>query len=160
MRQRAALPFGPGGPGDKARPGRGNATLFVSMSGSDIATGALDRMYPGSGKFTEDWVQMNLSSSTQWDGFAHVFHNGVGYNGVPAEPSPVTFAFDVRSGKWETLNANTPQPSMDHRGLLVLPEGLVIVGGMEKSQQEDIRQAKANWEDYRNRKTQERTRCH
>lgn len=79
-----ALPFGPGGPGDKARPGRGNATLFVSMSGSDIATGALDRIYPGSGKFTEDWVQMNLSSSTQWDGFAHVFHNGVGYNGAPA----------------------------------------------------------------------------
>jgi N-acetylneuraminic acid mutarotase len=61
--------------------------------------------------------------------------NGVGYNGVPAEPSPATFAFDVRSGKWETLNANTPQSSMDHRGLLVLPEGLVIVGGMEKGQQ-------------------------
>jgi kynurenine formamidase len=79
-----ALPFGPGGPGDKARAGRGNATLFVSMSGTDIEAGALDRMHPGSGKFTEDWVTMNLSSSTQWDGFAHAFHNGKGYNGVPA----------------------------------------------------------------------------
>jgi kynurenine formamidase len=79
-----ALPFGPGGPGDKARAGRGNATLFVSMSGTDIETGALDRMHPGSGKFTEDWVTMNLSSSTQWDGFAHAFHNGLGYNGTPA----------------------------------------------------------------------------
>jgi N-acetylneuraminic acid mutarotase len=62
-------------------------------------------------------------------------YNGVGYNGTPAEPSPVTFAFNARSGKWETLNEHTPQPTMDHRGLLVIPEGLVIVGGMEKGQQ-------------------------
>jgi N-acetylneuraminic acid mutarotase len=62
-------------------------------------------------------------------------YNGIGYNGIPAEPSPVTFAFNVRSGKWETINEHTPQPSMDHRGLLVLPEGLVMVGGMEKEQQ-------------------------
>jgi N-acetylneuraminic acid mutarotase len=61
--------------------------------------------------------------------------NGIGYNGVPAEPSPVTFAFNARSGKWETLNENTPQPTMDHRGLVVIPEGLVVVGGMEKAQQ-------------------------
>ena len=62
-------------------------------------------------------------------------YNGVGYNGQPAEPSPVTFAFNVRSGKWETLNLNTPDPTMDHRGLLVIQEGLVIVGGMQKGQQ-------------------------
>lgn len=62
-------------------------------------------------------------------------YNGMGYNGVPAEPSPVTFAFNLRSGKWETLNEHTPQPTMDHRGLVVLPEGLLIVGGMEKGQQ-------------------------
>ena len=62
-------------------------------------------------------------------------YNGIGYNGVPSEPSPVTFAFDVRSGKWETVNLHTPQPTMDHRGLLVLPQGLVIAGGMEKGQQ-------------------------
>ncbi len=62
-------------------------------------------------------------------------YNGNGYNGVPAEPSPVTFAFNLRSGKWETINEHTPQPTMDHRGLLVIPEGLVIAGGMEKGQQ-------------------------
>src|ERR1039458_953845 len=28
-----------------------------------------------------------------------------------------------------------------------------VAGGTKKRQQEDIRQAKANWEDYRNRKT-------
>jgi len=37
---------------------------------------------------------------------------------------------------------------------------ILLAGGMKKRQPEDIRQAKANWEDYRNRKTQERTRCH
>jgi putative addiction module killer protein len=34
---------------------------------------------------------------------------------------------------------------------------ILLAGGMKKRQQEDIRQAKANWEDYRNRKTQEKT---
>jgi N-acetylneuraminic acid mutarotase len=62
-------------------------------------------------------------------------YNGMGYNGVPAEPSPVTFAFNLRSGKWETLNEHTPQPTMDHRGLLVMPDELVLIGGMEKGQQ-------------------------
>ena len=62
-------------------------------------------------------------------------YNGIGYNGQPSEPSPVTFAFDVKSEKWETINENTPEPTMDHRGLLVTHRGLVIVGGMEKGQQ-------------------------
>jgi N-acetylneuraminic acid mutarotase len=61
--------------------------------------------------------------------------NGIGYDGRPSEPSPVTFAFNARTAKWETLSQNTPNPTMDHRGLLVIPEGLVIVGGMEKGQQ-------------------------
>jgi len=62
-------------------------------------------------------------------------YNGVGYNGQPSEPSPVTFAFNAHSGKWETVNENTPNPAMDHRGLVVVGHNLVIVGGMEKGQQ-------------------------
>ncbi len=62
-------------------------------------------------------------------------YNGIGYDGHPAEPSPFTFAFDVRSGQWQTVNEDTPDPTMDHRGLLVTREGLVLVGGMEKGQQ-------------------------
>lgn len=61
-------------------------------------------------------------------------YNGIGYDGKPSEPSPVTFAYNLRNGKWETLNDRTPDPTMDHRGLLVTPEGLVIIGGMEKGQ--------------------------
>jgi N-acetylneuraminic acid mutarotase len=60
--------------------------------------------------------------------------NGIGYDGKPSEPSPVTFAFDLKSEKWETINENTPDPTMDHRGLLVTHQGLVLVGGMEKGQ--------------------------
>jgi hypothetical protein len=62
-------------------------------------------------------------------------YNGVGYNGQPSEPSPMTFAFNLRSGKWEVISDQTPNPTMDHRGLLVTPQGLVIIGGMEKGQQ-------------------------
>src|SRR5260370_21376217 len=54
-------------------------------------------------------------------------YNGIGYNGQPAEPSPVTFAFNVHTGEWETVSEHHPQPTMDHRGLLVTPRGLVIL---------------------------------
>jgi N-acetylneuraminic acid mutarotase len=62
-------------------------------------------------------------------------YNGVGYNGQPAEPSSVTFAYHVRAGKWETINENTADPTMDNRGLLVIGHDLITVGGMEKGQQ-------------------------
>lgn len=60
---------------------------------------------------------------------------GIGFDGKPAEPSPVTFAFNLRSRKWETLDENTPNPTMDHRGLLVTKQSLVMIGGMEKGQE-------------------------
>lgn len=59
---------------------------------------------------------------------------GLGYDGKPAEPSAVTFAFNLGSRKWETLDENTPDPTMDHRGLLVTRQNLVMIGGMEKGQ--------------------------
>lgn len=66
-------------------------------------------------------------------------YNGVGYNGQPAEPSPVTFAFDAKSGKWETLDDKTADATMDHRGLIVMSQSLIILGGMEKNQQTTAR---------------------
>jgi N-acetylneuraminic acid mutarotase len=61
-------------------------------------------------------------------------YTGIGYDGKPSEPSPVTFDFNLHTGKWETIDDNTPDPTMDHRGLLVTHEGLVLIGGMEKGQ--------------------------
>jgi hypothetical protein len=61
-------------------------------------------------------------------------YNGIGYNGQPSEPSPATFAFNVKTEKWETVQENLDDPTMDNRGLLVIPQGLVTLGGMEKGQ--------------------------
>jgi N-acetylneuraminic acid mutarotase len=60
--------------------------------------------------------------------------NGIGYNGQPSEPSPVTFAFDANTQKWETVSDNDPNQTMDLRGLLATPRGLMTLGGMEKGQ--------------------------
>lgn len=61
--------------------------------------------------------------------------NGVGYDGKPSEPSPVTFAFNLKTSKWETVSDSTPDPTMDHRGLVAVKQGLVVVGGMSKGQE-------------------------
>jgi len=93
--------------------------------------------HPGSAQFRiaaggsekDEMIYFSGGSDNPYD------YDGIGYDGKPAEPSPVTFAFNLHSGKWETLDENTPNPTMDHRGLLVTREGLVIIGGMEKGQQ-------------------------
>jgi N-acetylneuraminic acid mutarotase len=61
--------------------------------------------------------------------------DGVAYDGTPAQPSAMTFAFDLHRQNWEVLNPNTPNPTMDNRGLVVTSLGLVIVGGMDNGQQ-------------------------
>jgi N-acetylneuraminic acid mutarotase len=60
-------------------------------------------------------------------------YDGLGYNGRPSEPSQVAFAYDVRVGTWQLLTTQAPA-SMDHRGLIVVSDSLVIVGGMEAGQ--------------------------
>jgi N-acetylneuraminic acid mutarotase len=63
-------------------------------------------------------------------------HNfaGVSYDGRPNEVSTVTFAFDLKAGKWDTVSESTPDPREDGRGVLSTPLGLVILGGMAKNQ--------------------------
>lgn len=60
--------------------------------------------------------------------------NGVGYDGQPAEPVSTTFDFNVKDGVWEMVTEDTPNPTMDHRGLLEIHDGMVVIGGMEKEQ--------------------------
>ena len=68
-------------------------------------------------------------------GSAEVFdYNGVGLDNTPAEPSPTVFAYNLKSNAWETIAEIDSNPTMDHHGLAVVSDGLVIAGGMGKGQ--------------------------
>lgn len=60
-------------------------------------------------------------------------YNGIGYDGVPAEPSAAVFSFQVKSGMWE-LHAPLPEASMDFRGLIALDGAYGLFGGMREGQ--------------------------
>lgn len=61
-------------------------------------------------------------------------YTGIDPEGKPAEPSPVVFAFNLKSNAWETIEQNNQHPTMDHHGLIATPEGLIVVGGMSRGQ--------------------------
>ena len=68
-------------------------------------------------------------------GSAEIFdYNGLTPDGKPAEPSSVVFDYNVKRGAWETILENAPKPSMDHHGLAVTSDELIVVGGMGKDQ--------------------------
>jgi len=59
---------------------------------------------------------------------------GLSYDGGPAEMSTATFAFSLHSKQWETIAEDTYDPRMDSHSILDTPLGLVVLGGMAKSQ--------------------------
>ncbi len=59
---------------------------------------------------------------------------GIGFDGKPSQPSPMTFAWNLRAAKWEVVSEATPNPTMNNHGLLVIPEMLAVAGGLEKGQ--------------------------
>jgi len=59
--------------------------------------------------------------------------NGIGFDGQPATPSAMTFAYNFRAARWEVISENLPNPTMDQRALLVTSGGLVLLGGMDKN---------------------------
>ena len=72
-------------------------------------------------------------------------YNGIGYDGTPAEPLSGVFGFDVLTRDWHPLPALSA-PSMDHRGIVVAGDRLVIVGGMTAGQRVATRVASATIE--------------
>lgn len=60
-------------------------------------------------------------------------YNGIGYDGVPAEPRRDTFAWDTQRGIWRRL-APSPSATMDHRALVFQGDTAVVVGGMVQGQ--------------------------
>jgi N-acetylneuraminic acid mutarotase len=61
-------------------------------------------------------------------------YRGIGMDGKPAEASSLSFAYDVRSGKWETLSEANPDSRLQASGVLGTPLGELILGGMAKGQ--------------------------
>lgn len=59
--------------------------------------------------------------------------NGIGYDGVAAPASSAVDAYDPVTGAWTRLPA-LAEPSMDHRGLLPVEGGFVLIGGMRDPQ--------------------------
>ncbi len=66
-------------------------------------------------------------------------YNGLGFDGKPSQPSPVVFAFDLRTSKWESVNEHAPVPTMNTRALLVTEKGIAVPGGLTAGGEETAR---------------------
>jgi len=62
----------------------------------------------------------------------HTF-KGVDYEGKAIEISPVTFDYDVKANRWETITEDTFDVRTDAGGILNSPIGPLILGGMLKN---------------------------
>lgn len=60
-------------------------------------------------------------------------YNGIGYNGKPSAPSKQIWRYNVETRQWQITNSKIA--TMDHRGLLILENKLLTLGGMGENQQ-------------------------
>jgi N-acetylneuraminic acid mutarotase len=61
--------------------------------------------------------------------------NGIGYDGLPAEPEDSVFAWDMASARWRRFPETSRTATMDHRGLLKIRDsGFITIGGMTAGQ--------------------------
>lgn len=60
-------------------------------------------------------------------------YDGIGYNGVPAEPRSDVFAYEVAADEWVEL-PSLAIATMDHRNLVVADGQLLLIGGMTAAQ--------------------------
>jgi kynurenine formamidase len=82
-----AMNFDQTGPQTGAN-GRFNCLRYSVATGTDHVTEAQrwsGKPLPRKMGYADDTVVLHLQSATHWDSLAHIFHDGRGYNGVPAE---------------------------------------------------------------------------
>ena len=60
-------------------------------------------------------------------------YNGIGYDGVPSEPSARLLSFNLDSGDW-LERPGLVEPTMDQRGLACISHRCYVVGGMRQGQ--------------------------
>lgn len=86
--------------------------------------------HPGAARFGIEAGE--LGRRILFSGGSAALHNfkGLDADGKPIEFSPVTFAFDVHSNRWETISENTYDVRSDSRGIVSTRIGPMIVGGL------------------------------
>jgi N-acetylneuraminic acid mutarotase len=57
-------------------------------------------------------------------------YKGLDAEGKPTEISPVTFDYDVKGNRWETIAEDTSDGRTDSGGILATPIGPMVLGGM------------------------------
>ena len=60
-------------------------------------------------------------------------YDGIGYNGEASEPTSAIWLYDVSMQTWKIETSS--QASMDHRGLLLIDDKAIRIGGMLGGQQ-------------------------
>lgn len=69
-----------------------------------------------------------------WGGSNNPYnYNGIGYNGIPSEPSSALWSFDLKSSQWQITHM--PFATMDHRALVQINQNFMVIGGMLDSQE-------------------------
>ena len=69
-----------------------------------------------------------------WGGSDNPYnYNGIGYDGHPSEPTNQLWIYDLKASKWQ-VTEHKPR-TMDHRGLVVIDNTALVVGGMTTGQQ-------------------------
>jgi hypothetical protein len=87
--------------------------------------------HPGLGRFGIVAGAREKDRRIGFSGGTVVPHNykGLDSDGKPAQLSPVTFDFDVKSGKWESVSEDTFDVRADSGGILSTPVGPMVLGG-------------------------------
>jgi len=92
--------------------------------------------HPGAARFGTSAGASDRERKIFFSGGSPTPHNfqGIGYDGKPAEISPVSFAYDVHGRHWDTISEDTFDPRMDTPTILMTPLGELVFGGMAKNQ--------------------------
>jgi N-acetylneuraminic acid mutarotase len=92
--------------------------------------------HPGPGRFGIVAGAREKDRRISFSGGTTTPHNfkGLDADGKPAEISSVTFDYDVKGNKWETITEDTFDVRADSGGILATPIGPMVIGGTLKNQ--------------------------
>lgn len=87
--------------------------------------------HPGPGRFGIVASGWDREHKVMFSGGTLVPHNfkGLDAEGKPAQLSPVTFVYEVRGNRWDTIAEDTFDVRADTRGILFTPLGPFVLGG-------------------------------